>query len=463
MDNLENDILELFEDDNTGSATTRSRTETRNKTHKRRRAPTNRRSSYSGTTSDSSVDMDTDDTGVGSDTDALDDWADDLMGDQKDRRWLASLNEVERERILAERQERRDVLNEQRELRAKLKAGVRVSDRKKPAGAFSDLKRAREHRRRGGSSEHRWSSGSDEEEAAEAAALDEINSICMTRNQLEQWLFRPFLKEAITGGFVRIVTRTRDSSGEYNQYKMMQIIDVVQAEGREQPPYHLNKTLTDTYLTLRFGAADKDYSMETISNSPIKPEELHAWDAALRSTRVRAQITPEAVRRKLADLARAREYKLTEAEITHMVNERARLRRIESGGALVNVSLERTRLIQQITDARNGEDWGLLKALEARLVDVEKVSAQRGESAGPTMASAQKPLLAPGATKHAAGEARGAMAAGRKATLAPVAAGSFRIVPQMKGPELVLKPKPTPGYAELMADVGGYDMSFIES
>ncbi|KAJ1946797.1 RNA polymerase-associated protein rtf1, partial [Linderina pennispora] len=173
MDKLENDILELFEDDGANG----SRNDSRSKSHsghKRRRHSRDRhsprrhsrRSDYSG--SDSNMDVDSDsnlsvaDSRTGRDDEQpLDEWGPDLMGDQKDRKWLASLNEVERERILAERQEKRDLLEEQRELKMKLKAGNRGLDDisksrstrseryESSRGAFSDLKRARERRRHG--------------------------------------------------------------------------------------------------------------------------------------------------------------------------------------------------------------------------------------------------------------------------------------------------------------------------
>ncbi|KAJ2344861.1 RNA polymerase-associated protein rtf1, partial [Coemansia sp. RSA 2618] len=260
-DNLENDILELFEDSPAGGRSSeRSRGDNHSKSHKRRRhgrygdSPqrNSRHGDYSGMDDDDEdVDMDTGDDvdieGTGddyhgnknqadSDDEPVDEWGEDLMGDQKDRRWLTSLTEIERERILAERQEKRDVLNEQRELRLKLKAGGRVStgeqggkstrsrranreSSSRGGGSLSDLKRARERRRHG---EDRWSSSmsdNDEEsghESEPSATLDDVNSICLPRNQIEQWLFRPFLADAITGCFVRIVTRTKDSTGEYN-------------------------------------------------------------------------------------------------------------------------------------------------------------------------------------------------------------------------------------------------------
>ncbi|KAJ1841954.1 RNA polymerase-associated protein rtf1, partial [Coemansia sp. RSA 2703] len=326
MDNLENDILELFDDEAGGNEQTRTTSSEQPRQTRHRRAPraSTRRSEYSGTSSD--VDMDTD-ASEASDASAADEWGPDLMGDQRDRRHLASLPEIERERILAERQEIRDVQNEQRELRNKLRAGVRVSERRAPASddsqTFSGLKRARMARR------------SPSAHVVEPATLAMANTICLARNQLEQWVFRPFFARAVRGALVRIVTRTRDSSGEHNQYRMMLVVGVSKGQ-----PYHINKTLTDSHLVLRFGANERPYSMETISNSPLRADELAAWEAACEADGARG-VSADDVRRKAEDLEQVREYKLTEKEITEMVAERQKLRQVASGSRVGDVAVER--------------------------------------------------------------------------------------------------------------------------
>ncbi|KAJ1666479.1 RNA polymerase-associated protein rtf1 [Coemansia sp. RSA 1813] len=522
MDNLENDILELFEDDaGAGRSSERSRGDSHSRgSHgsKRRKhggyngSPHNRRTrrdDYSGTDEDEDVDMDTGDDidiveaeGYQDDDGPLDQWGEDLMGDHSDRKWLGSLNEVERERILAERQERRDVLNEQRELRRKLKSGIRVTPANdesrssklrranrdttsRGAGAFSDLKRARERRTRGTTG--RWSpySGSEEEsdeeegESEPVASLDEINSICISRNQIEQWLFKPFFTSTVVGCFVRIVTRNKDSSGEYNQYKMMEVVEVVQGHGREQPPYHLNKTLTDTYLTLRYGALEKDYSMETISNSPIKNDEFGNWESTLRADRVRVRPSVGAVKTKLQDIESAKNYQLSETEVSNIIAERNRLRRIETGTVTGNPALERAQLYQLRIDAQQSGNWEELKRIEARLATLDKITGtpSKGDGrASQTAASGHKPLLAPSSVRTGNADSKGSMTPRRPRLLTPsssrrtvsAAVGSkntgsgFALVPDLKTKELSLRAKVTPGYVEMMAKNGGYDMSFLK-
>ncbi|KAJ2740958.1 RNA polymerase-associated protein rtf1 [Coemansia sp. BCRC 34301] len=544
MSNLEKDILDLFDSDrDTGRSSERNRRESRSKSHhnskrsrhgRYSRSPhrLSRRDDYSVSENDEGEDMDTgndDDeiidigeeqaynapsNNLDSEDEPLDQWGEDLMGDQKDRRMLAAMSEVDRERILAERQDARDQLNEQREVRMKLKAGARVSGpddtsramRSRRAdrgtsgraagsggsGAFSDLKRARERRRHG--SPDNWTpSHSDDEEGAKGeksvASLEEINTICLSRSKLEQWLLKPFFSDTIVGCFVRIVTLSRDSNGsEFSQYKMMQIIDVVQGEGKDKPPYHLNKTLTDKYLTLRYGASDSDYSMETISNSSIKTDEFNNWTSALRADRVRSRVTTEAVQKKLQDMEKAKNYKLSEIELTQMIEERNRLRIIQHGGISVNPAQERLKLNQRRRQAVQDEDWEEIKKVDARLAELEKLanmSAKRDGAPGglSSTTTTHKPLLAPSTSRYGGADGKAKQPIRRTKLLSPGSnvrttslatlnastklidsaqkSSSFALVPEIKQQELSLRSKVTPGYTEMMAANGGYDMSFL--
>ncbi|KAJ2097617.1 RNA polymerase-associated protein rtf1 [Coemansia sp. S100] len=537
-DILEKDILDLFDSDrDAGRNSERNRREGRSKSHhsskrsrhgRYSRSPRrrSRRDDYSVSENDEGEDMDTGDddeiidigddqancaqNDADSEDEPLDQWGEDLMGDQKDRMQLAAMSEVERERILAERQDARDQLNEQREVRMKLKAGARVSGPDNASrstrsrrvnrsssgraaggsGAFSDLKRARE-RRRHGSPDHWSSSPSDEGEESgkddkSVASLDDINTICLSRSKLEQWLLKPFFTETIVGCFVRIVTLSRDSSGaEYSQYKMMQIIDVVQGEGKDKPPYHLNKTLTDKYLILRYGAAENDYSMETISNSLIKTEEFNNWTSALRADRVRSRVTTEAVQKKRQDIEKAKNYSLSELELSQMILERNRLRIIQHGGVSGNPAQERSKLNQRRRQAVQDEDWEEIKKIDARVAELEKLTNLSAKSDGAqgglsSTTTSHKPLLAPSTTRYGGSEAK--LPIRRNKLLSPGSnvrtislaslnasakladsgkSNSFALVPEIKQQELSLRSKVTPGYTEMMAANGGYDMSFL--
>ncbi|KAJ2893921.1 RNA polymerase-associated protein rtf1 [Coemansia aciculifera] len=548
-DILEKDILDLFDSDrDAGRSSERNHRESRSKSHhnskrsrhgRYSRSPhrRSRRDDYSASENNGSEDMDTADddeeiidigdeqaysapsNAIDSEDEPLDQWGEDLMGDQKDRRMLAAMNEVDRERILAERQDARDQLNEQREVRMKLKAGARVSGlddasratRSRRAnrtssgraaggsgsGAFSDLKRARERRRHG--SPDNWTpSHSDDEEGGKddrsVASLDEINTICLSRSKLEQWLLKPFFSDTIIGCFVRIVTLSRDSSGaEFSQYKMMQITDVVQGEGKDKPPYHLNKSLTDKYLTLRYGASEGDYSMETISNSLIKTEEFNNWTSALRADRVRSRVTTDAIQKKLQDMERAKNYKLSELELTQMIEERNRLRIIQHGGISVNPAHERSKLNQRRRQAVQDEDWEEIKKVDARFAELEKLTGLSAKRDGAlnglsSTTTTHKPLLAPSTSRYGSADGKGKQqpvrrnkllspgSNARPISLAALNAStrladttnrsgggttSFALVPEIKQQEISLRSKVTPGYTELMAANGGYDMSFI--
>ncbi|KAJ2351770.1 RNA polymerase-associated protein rtf1 [Coemansia sp. RSA 2618] len=259
---------------------------------------------------------------------------------------------------------------------------------------------------------------------------------------------------------------------------MMKILGVTKGEGRSQPPYHLNKTLTDKYLRLQFGTTEKDYSMETISNSPIKSEEYDSWESALRSANIRTRIMADTVQKKLSDLENARNYQLSDAEITEMIKDRNRLRAMEAGGSSVSAVQERSQLLQLQTVARQSGDWGELKRIETRLEELDKiVKSAKAEAGHP---SAHKPLLAPSSTRISMGGADSKSAVRRKTLLSPSSSfnraspatpstprtgdleSKFSLVPDLRVPELTLRSKVSPAYAQTMAKNGGYDMSFLK-
>ncbi|KAJ1928004.1 RNA polymerase-associated protein rtf1, partial [Linderina pennispora] len=185
------------------------------------------------------------------------------------------------------------------------------------------------------------------------------------------------------GCFTRIVIRESDSHGEYNSYKMMEIVDVVQGQGQNQPPYSVNKTLTDKYLVLKYGALERDYSMETISNSPIKLEEFNSWESVLRADRIRERPTSSDVARKREALDKASSYQLTDKDITDMVSERNRLAQLVSSGTTLNSALERAKLLQRRMEARQNNNWEMIEEIDKRLEDLAKNGTGKSDAAGP--------------------------------------------------------------------------------
>ncbi|KAJ1835678.1 hypothetical protein LPJ73_007703 [Coemansia sp. RSA 2703] len=144
-----------------------------------------------------------------------------------------------------------------------------------------------------------------------------------------------------------------------------------------------------------------------------------------------------------------------------MVAERQKLRQVASGSRVGDVAVERARLTQEREEARKAGEWEVLKAAERRLEELDREAAAQPHA---NVTSTHKPLLAPskarlGTFNPVRRRAQHQQTVSASASAEPL--GQFRLVPPRRVPELVLRAKVTPGYAEIMAANGGFDMSFI--
>ncbi|KAJ2398217.1 hypothetical protein GGI23_003276, partial [Coemansia sp. RSA 2559] len=171
---------------------------------------------------------------------------------------------------------------------------------------------------------------------------------------------------------------------------------------------------------------------------------------------------------------------LSEAEVSGIIAERNRLRRIENGTVAGNPALERAQLYQLQIDAKQSGDWEELKKIEMRLATLDRITGtpSKGDSrALQTTASGHKPLLAPSSVRTGNVESKGNAAPRKPRLLTPSSSrrtvstavgpksssgGGFALVSDLKIKELSLRARVTPGYVEMMAKNGGYDMSFLK-
>ena len=168
------------------------------------------------------------------DEDSSDEWGPDLMGDEEDRRHLASLTEMERESILYDRAQVRQRRLEKQELRRRLKQkdAERLSSaknasapskrddhmknlleakekkhRRKAAGAIPEdegetLQSERdklEKRIRANDDDANTINAEEDETLLKELDLDDVNSIFLTRSMAEKYLFRSFFPEMVKG------------------------------------------------------------------------------------------------------------------------------------------------------------------------------------------------------------------------------------------------------------------------
>ncbi|KAI9483066.1 MAG: hypothetical protein EXX96DRAFT_519096 [Benjaminiella poitrasii] len=342
------------------------------------------------------------------DMENIDEYGPDLYKDEEDRKRLQALPEVERERILAERSEERQRNLERLEVRKLLKDGrredaTRRSTRSKGSGtasALSELARRREEKNKSKSKRHRketpsperkrvrrygdqsdyehsddeYNESEDESEKKakkRAPSFEELQTICITRNILEKWLFAPFFENTIIGCFVRIFIGP-DPQKKTPVYRLCEIIDVV--------PWHKSYKVTENTwsnkaLKIKHGKAEKDFTMDIISNQPITQHEYSRLLATLESDRVRIPSLDQ-VERKAEDLKQAREYVLNDHEVNEMIEKKRAVK-----GASVNAAMEKAQLLARLEHAKAYNETEKVLKLTRELKELEeRVSSTEGNN-----------------------------------------------------------------------------------
>ena len=88
---------------------------------------------------------------------------------------------------------------------------------------------------------------------------EQLGRIRLARQKLEKWVYTPFFKRAVIGGFVRIKIGLND--GTY-VYRIAEIVDVCETD----IIYQLGSTTTNKVLRLKHGAEKRLFPLAFVSN-----------------------------------------------------------------------------------------------------------------------------------------------------------------------------------------------------
>ncbi|KAI9144050.1 hypothetical protein BKA69DRAFT_1036404 [Paraphysoderma sedebokerense] len=332
-------------------------------------------------------------------------WGEDLMGDDEDRKRLMALPEVEREQILMERAEKRQMIIERQELKKKLKAGrskkpKRDKERDKGLGGrdkrskrtkekterkqrLEELSRKKREkhkksergespprkRRRGswsdsdeevqGDGEHiRVESDSDDYkgyedrekskrkekdtfEKEEPITLEDLQSIRITRDQLEKWCYAPFFEETVVGSFVRVNIGLNKSTNE-QIYRICEVVGVTDYHRT----YKLGNLQLKKALTISHGQAQRVFLMDIVSNSDFTMREFRRWKMTMETDKLRLP-SKQAVLERKTIISRAINHVFTNEEITAMLQLKKSIQQVPKNIASTKADLLRLKSAAQ--------------------------------------------------------------------------------------------------------------------
>ncbi|KAJ3333682.1 RNA polymerase-associated protein rtf1 [Blyttiomyces sp. JEL0837] len=335
-------------------------------------------------------------------------WGDDLIGDEEDRRRLDAMSELDKEKLLAERAEKLQLVKDRLELKRKVKGAGRdrprkqddqdrrissrkSSDRKKASKSLHDLRRQRDEkssRKTDGESRRRltsYSSQSESEREGEAAepgaipetveetttptvekvSLQKFMDITLTRSDIEKWLYAPFFKEVVTGCYLRIGLGV--DADKKPTYRVVKIADVVDYH----KPYHIGQSLTKKAVYAAHGKAKKVFTFDIASNQPITEAEFSRYLRTLENEN-EPMVSLAFVESKSRELARARAHEFSNDEIENMIKEKQALARVPH-----NIASEKLRLKRDLDEAMERNDEREIERLKEKLAKLEEIALEK--------------------------------------------------------------------------------------
>ncbi|RIA88121.1 hypothetical protein C1645_739631 [Glomus cerebriforme] len=292
------------------------------------------------------------------------DYGPDLYRDRSDRERLGTLNELARERILADRAEKKQHhldLHAVQQLFDPLDDKSKRSSRAKKASKkkFNEFKRRRaekEQKTKSGSQspepgepasssndEYEGDGDKDGNDTQEDITLQELRTIQVSRHMLVNWMFAPFLADAIVGCYVRLHIGDREDK---QVYRLCEIEGVETTENK----YYVDKTITNK-------------------------SEFERWLITMKNSNIELP-SKEHTARKQEDLNKAKEYILTEKDVENIVQQKKALR-----GEKKELTIEKSNLTTLKYFAELRGDIKEARELDTRIQEIseelEKFATER--------------------------------------------------------------------------------------
>ncbi|PVF96519.1 hypothetical protein CPB86DRAFT_807665 [Serendipita vermifera] len=198
---------------------------------------------------------------------------------------------------------------------------------------------------------------------------EDLCRIQLTRTQLAKQCMKPWFEEYIKGAFVRFLL----AGGDGREERVYRVCEV-KGLGPTTREYTVENERFDRQILLAIGNSVRPWTMDKVSNSPFTDREFNRLVVTCQNERVTLPSVGEVVKRR-EKIKQLEEKKLTEADVSAMIARRKMLR--PGGLSFQQRIAEKSRLIQELNTAYARHD----KAEAARLKEeLDKFLALHGES-----------------------------------------------------------------------------------
>ncbi|KAI0672359.1 plus-3-domain-containing protein [Trametes maxima] len=209
----------------------------------------------------------------------------------------------------------------------------------------------------------------------EPITLEDLDKCRVTRNQIAKLCMAPWFEDYVKGGWVRYLI------GQESGVPVYRICEVVDLAAHLVKPYKVNDQMVNQELELKHGESTKRFAMDKVSNSPFEQKEFDRLVRVCEIEKVKLP-TKRQLEKKAAQLQKLANQNMTESDIATMLARKQAMQTSKQSPA--HLAMERSRLLQSRTLAMRRQDYQEVDEIDSALAKLSALApardAQREES-----------------------------------------------------------------------------------
>ncbi|KAI0719836.1 plus-3-domain-containing protein [Cerioporus squamosus] len=333
--------------------------------------------------------------------------------DEADRAELMEKSEIEREAILAQRQEEMQRFTDKRQLdlmvkmqsgrgdesvskAAKRQHAVRgaTKEKSKKLDELKARRKAKDEKKRtrtdspkrdrssspmdmetdDGEEEDGQFTKDDEEEERDRrlfsklapeeeppTTIEDLGTCRLTRIDVAKHCMKPWFDEYVKGAWVRYLI---GNEGGQPVYRLCEVSDI---SATTVKPYKVDDQLVNQELELKHGESIKRFPMDKISNGRFEPKEFERLVKSCENDKVKLP-TKRQLEKKAAQMQRLATQPMTESDIAAMLARKQAINAAKQ--STTYLTMERSRLHQERTLAMRRQDFSEVTRIDEKLVEL---------------------------------------------------------------------------------------------
>ncbi|CAL1710020.1 unnamed protein product [Somion occarium] len=209
--------------------------------------------------------------------------------------------------------------------------------------------------------------GKDSPAEEEPIAIEDLEKVRISRDHLAKYCLSPWFEDYVKGAWVRYLIGMDEA-----QQPIYRACEVVNLGANLVKPYKINDRTINQVLELKHGAAIKTWAMDKVSNSPFTSREFDRLVRVFDSEKIKLP-SKRQIEKKAEQIHKFATQPMTESDINAMLARKHQLQASKLTGTAL--TMERSRLSQARTLALRRHDQEEVQQIDAKLVELSEQQA----------------------------------------------------------------------------------------